>query len=1085
MTRYTSAEVISKMTRRWFSGAAAAGVAALLTLQMPATAAPVGSEPAALADAYAKHLRATKGIMDIRTIHQSGLGPHGLNLVVVSAGFTAKEMDAFHGLCRQLTQSIFSVQPWSRYTNAVNVHAVFVADKSVGETRLRVHGYDGHVLGCDDGIAVEYARYAADSATAVVLHNSAYSIAANGTWGVDVINKNDAYNPGAPVHELGHALAGLGDEYIQRSGPFDETPESLQDTVNVTAEPNPRLCKWHYWTEEEWPGLFKPLKRPAGRAVGNFEGAGWPTKIYRPEETCMMRGDRNEFCLVCNESLEASFFRYMDLFKTVEPERENMVLWKGESFDCRVSAVDLVRKPPAWLASHLDLYLDGKRVASSDRGEVAFHLAGKTAAPGVHHLGANLNVELDSVRRDFGFLSASRAWRVKVIPHAKPGIAVKPLVSIASDGVIEVPVAIRHANPALFGLKMACAPTNAVLENGRFKWKPDGATGSWRVDFTAAFEQEDVVTESMEIRVTRADGAEGAVGLKGPEAIDAVTGEPVVARLQAGAKDGGHILFEPLDVPAGAGLNRYTGELTWTPLMSQAGPRLMRFRVSSGPAALETNILFRVRRAAAPNPISYCNTYVPQTLEYLKQLQQSPLVYRRIFETLRLLRDRYARIYEPALAEAAKMHAELGPELQASCIQELSLRAWAFTDKPGIIQWMRRIAEAGKSEEAHRLLRKLDLMAELDAVRKVETSGVPADLTPLTAKLVKTSDEWIRSSIERAAAAICTRAEDKAACQQAILAALAKAKGPERATLLPLLPLVRTPAAMEALTAAAMDPDKDVAAKAVKIIEAAGGLAQLVPLATLLAETSREAVRFAIERAAAAICRRVEDKEVCQQVILPVLAKAKGPARAALVRLLPLVKTPAAMEAWTTASSDPDKEVAGAARQALGYLKGLGVTEGYIASWMLSGPYVASNSGSCIDVAFAPEKKDGKAEWQPYTSKAEKGARIVPLDKIFGGDNRAAYMQAVIRSDKAQEVLFEAGSDDGIKVWLNGAVIHANNAMRPLKPRDDTFKGKLNVGDNVLLCKIIQHTGGWAACVRIRSADGGDALGVSVAGVSE
>jgi len=37
----------------------------------------------------------------------------------------------------------------------------------------------------------------------------------------------------------------------------------------------------------------------------------------------------------------------------------------------------------------------------------------------------------------------------------------------------------------------------------------------------------------------------------------------------------------------------------------------------------------------------------------------------------------------------------------------------------------------------------------------------------------------------------------------------------------------------------------------------------------------------------------------------------------------------------------------------------------------------------------------------------------------------------------------------------------------------------------VLLCKIVQYTGDWSACVRILAADGGAALGVRVAPVPE
>jgi hypothetical protein len=112
---------------------------------------------------------------------------------------------------------------------------------------------------------------------------------------------------------------------------------------------------------------------------------------------------------------------------------------------------------------------------------------------------------------------------------------------------------------------------------------------------------------------------------------------------------------------------------------------------------------------------------VPDTLASLKQWDEGPLLYRRIFGNLRLLRDRYATIHEPALAAAKKMYGELAPPYQANVLEELSMHAWSFTDKPAILAWMRQIAEGGKSATQRELLRKLDLMASLDKIKTGST----------------------------------------------------------------------------------------------------------------------------------------------------------------------------------------------------------------------------------------------------------------------------------------------------------------------------------------------------------------------------
>ena len=712
-------------TRKIYS--IAGGVlAAWLAAQQPAAAAPAAAAATndELAAAYAQHLKAAKGILEIRTLHRSGTGPNYLDVAFVSAGFKADQIDEFHKASERLAKALLSGHAWSRYGNMINVHAVFVGDESVAVSQMGVHGYEGHVLGCDQAKAVEYARYAAPASAVVVIHNSGFSTAGAGTWGVPALNRGDLHTM-TVVHELGHGFAGLGDEYIQRSDAFNEDAKHWEETtVNVTPYPNPRLCKWHYWVEETWPGLFGPLALAAGTKVANVEGAGWIRGLYRPEEGCIMRCNRNVFCAPCNEAMEANFFRYIDPFAAVEPGAGDLVLWQGESTNFHIAAMDLLRQPPAWLKSSLCLYLDGEKVAASDRGEVAFLLDGATAKPGVHQLGANLSIQSDAVRRDFGFMSRSRSWRVTVLPYKKPTIAVKPLVTVAPDGAIDMPIKIKHAKPSLFKLTMTHAPAGAVLEKGRFKWKPAGQAGSWRVDFAALDEQQHGATASLEIQVQRAAPGPAAVEAAPPAPVAAVTDHPLKLMLKASAQDAGHLLFEPVQVLDGVQLDRETGELMWRPRLDQAGPQRMRFRVKNGSAAREFDVVFWVRRDTTPAPVSFCNQYQPQMLALLAQVQQSPAVYQRLFETLRLMRDRYAPVHQPALAAAQKMYPELDAKLRNNALEELTLHAWEFANKPEVLQWLRATAAAEKTEQAGALLKRLD---EIDRYSERRTREAAED----------------------------------------------------------------------------------------------------------------------------------------------------------------------------------------------------------------------------------------------------------------------------------------------------------------------------------------------------------------------
>jgi len=64
------------------------------------------------------------------------------------------------------------------------------------------------------------------------------------------------------------------------------------------------------------------------------------------------------------------------------------------------------------------------------------------------------------------------------------------------------------------------------------------------------------------------------------------------------------------------------------------------------------------------------------------------------------------------------------------------------------------------------------------------------------------------------------------------------------------------------------------------------------------------------------------------------------------------------------------------------------------------------------------------------------------------------------------------GSDDGIKVWVNGDVIHENNIDRGTLLDQDQAPAKFRAGKNAILVQVTQNTGGWDFCVRLTRPDG-------------
>lgn len=100
-------------------------------------------------------------------------------------------------------------------------------------------------------------------------------------------------------------------------------------------------------------------------------------------------------------------------------------------------------------------------------------------------------------------------------------------------------------------------------------------------------------------------------------------------------------------------------------------------------------------------------------------------------------------------------------------------------------------------------------------------------------------------------------------------------------------------------------------------------------------------------------------------------------------------------------------------------------------------------------------------------------AGLISIAEIIGAaDNVAAYLRSQIWSAKQEDATLEIGSDDGIKVWLNDQLVHANNAGRPVTPGEDKVKVALKQGWNKLLLKVTNIGGNWGACARLVGTDG-------------
>jgi HEAT repeat protein len=148
----------------------------------------------------------------------------------------------------------------------------------------------------------------------------------------------------------------------------------------------------------------------------------------------------------------------------------------------------------------------------------------------------------------------------------------------------------------------------------------------------------------------------------------------------------------------------------------------------------------------------------------------------------------------------------------------------------------------------------------------------------------------------------------------------------------------------------------------------------------------------------------------------------------------------------------------------------------YILDWQISAPYTkdGQNYSQLFDQVFPPEDPSlGQAKWEPIAAGADPARPfVVDILKKFPGESRVGYARTAIQSEADMNCQLWLGSDDGVKVWLNGAVVYSANVARAITPDSDKFNIALKKGWNTLVLKVTQNNLPWEFSARIRTPDG-------------
>ena len=166
----------------------------------------------------------------------------------------------------------------------------------------------------------------------------------------------------------------------------------------------------------------------------------------------------------------------------------------------------------------------------------------------------------------------------------------------------------------------------------------------------------------------------------------------------------------------------------------------------------------------------------------------------------------------------------------------------------------------------------------------------------------------------------------------------------------------------------------------------------------------------------------------------------------------------------------------------------------HLKQWLVLGPIPAQEDGATPDLANARKsgfeadllkEAGGEAEASPKADQAVTRAEAnrsgdcyesqtdeIDLVKALGKHEFAVgYAAATIESPEEQSRIVGLGSDDAVRVWLNGELVHQHSAPRALSADQDVFAVKLQKGTNRLLIKVANDRGDWGFTFRFLSPD--------------
>lgn len=258
-------------------------------------------------------------------IHIGGTIAHCLDIVLLPDGFTAAEKDKFLASCLMWSNALFKYSPFTENRHRINIRAVWAPSNEKGIDKPGIGKW------VDNLLDTRFYTFNSERYQMTEEFQKVRDVAACAPYeSIFILTNTDKYGGGGIynfyglgsagetgrtgevyVHEFGHSLMGLGDEYIE----IGNTVSALYPAGKEPWEPNlTRFVdfngKWENMIEEGTPipTTIENGSKPEDWKIGAYEGGGYLEKgIYRGWPECMMKA-LTEFCPVCQKAIS----RYLD-----------------------------------------------------------------------------------------------------------------------------------------------------------------------------------------------------------------------------------------------------------------------------------------------------------------------------------------------------------------------------------------------------------------------------------------------------------------------------------------------------------------------------------------------------------------------------------------------------------------------------------------------------------------------------------------------------------------------------------------------------------------------------------------------------